>query len=64
MQQDMILDTCARLNLGEPTIIWDDGVSTSEVPFNQRPGVIRLLRSLRPATFWWSGGWTASSEAF
>ncbi len=36
-----------RLHLGEPAIIWDDGVSTSAVPFNERPGIIRLLRSLR-----------------
>jgi hypothetical protein len=35
----MILDTCARLTLGEAAeIVWDDGVSTSEVPFNERPG--------------------------
>ena len=63
VQQDMILDTCVRLHLGEPLIIWDDGVSTSAVPFNERPGIIRLLRSLRPTTIWWSGGWTASSAA-
>ena len=47
VQQDMILDTCARLHLGEPLVIWDDGVSTSEVAFNERPGIIRLLRCLR-----------------
>ena len=32
-------------HLGEPLVIWDDGVSTSEVPFNERPGIIRLLRA-------------------
>jgi len=49
MQRDLILETCVRLSLDTPTeIIADDGVSTTYVPFRERPGMCKLLRLVQP----------------
>jgi DNA invertase Pin-like site-specific DNA recombinase len=48
VQTDLISETAKKLELPVSEYIMDDGVSTSKVPFNKRPGIIHLLEILRP----------------
>ena len=47
IQADLCRTACIEQKLGEPIVYSDDGVSTSKVKFNDRPGMRKLLSILK-----------------